>query len=244
MHTTWAEAASFPRLVRGNLSQSLANHLRREIVSGALRRGRKLPSNRRLADLCGVSLATVRQAMAHLDALGLIRVEHGVGTFVARGEANERRLLSVELRRASPIDIACLRPPLEGEAAARAAEHIAGSEQRRQSIGSMIAMWDGERFRERLGSPDRFTDADIALHRAIVTGAGPSDAFAGMFHARLMRRLRPWLLKAAPQLVGQRVNGLHADLVMAVLGDESQVARELAAEVAEREANAISEALR
>lgn len=50
--------------------------------SGALAPGSQLPGEDRLGELLGVSRITIRHALAQLEALGVVRKEHGVGTFV------------------------------------------------------------------------------------------------------------------------------------------------------------------
>ncbi|WP_051341730.1 GntR family transcriptional regulator [Pseudonocardia spinosispora] len=67
---------------RRPLADDIARALKAEIRSGVHGPGEKLPTE---ADLCrrfGVSRATVRSAVKELDVLGLVRTQHGVGTFV------------------------------------------------------------------------------------------------------------------------------------------------------------------
>jgi GntR family transcriptional regulator len=61
----------------------IAEYLRERIVSGALRTGARLPNQRRLAAEFGVTLMTLRQALAVLERERLIVRQHGLGTFVA-----------------------------------------------------------------------------------------------------------------------------------------------------------------
>ncbi|MDX1435823.1 MAG: GntR family transcriptional regulator [Anaerolineales bacterium] len=56
--------------------------LRNQIISEELPPGSKLPTEEELGESFGVSRGTVRKAMAQLEAERLIRVEHGVGSFV------------------------------------------------------------------------------------------------------------------------------------------------------------------
>jgi len=53
------------------------------IEKGALSSGDALPSETSLADGYGVSRLTIRRALADLARAGVIRTEHGVGSFVA-----------------------------------------------------------------------------------------------------------------------------------------------------------------
>ena len=76
------------------LATQLAWKLKALIASGHLGPGARLPGVRDLAELAGVNTNTVRAVYARLDQQGLIRSEHGRGTFVAErtGEGELGRL--------------------------------------------------------------------------------------------------------------------------------------------------------
>jgi DNA-binding transcriptional regulator YhcF (GntR family) len=65
------------------LGTQLAWRLRSLIASGRLDEGDRLPGVREMAQRAGVNVNTVRSAYARLDDEGVIRSEHGRGTFVA-----------------------------------------------------------------------------------------------------------------------------------------------------------------
>src|SRR5437879_5490930 len=67
------------------LATQLAWKLKALMAAGHLRPGARLPGVRDLAELAGVNANTVRAVYARLDQQGLIRSEHGRGTFVAEG---------------------------------------------------------------------------------------------------------------------------------------------------------------
>lgn len=54
-----------------------------QIAQGRLQPGERLPAEHALAESFGVNRHTVRQALGSLAARGLLRVQHGRGTFVA-----------------------------------------------------------------------------------------------------------------------------------------------------------------
>lgn len=53
-----------------------------QIATGELSAGAKLPTEASLGEEHGVSRPTVRSALKELEVLGLVRTQHGVGTFV------------------------------------------------------------------------------------------------------------------------------------------------------------------
>ncbi|WP_324717458.1 GntR family transcriptional regulator [Carboxydochorda subterranea] len=65
------------------LYHQLHQALRRRITEGEWKPGFRLPGERELMRLFGVSRTTVRQALDALEADGLIERRHGQGTFVA-----------------------------------------------------------------------------------------------------------------------------------------------------------------
>lgn len=58
--------------------------LREMILRGDWKDGDQLPNEARLTDMLGVSRITLRHALRRLDESGLLRREHGRGTFVRR----------------------------------------------------------------------------------------------------------------------------------------------------------------
>lgn len=62
--------------------QGISDTLVKEIEGGVLESGGRLPGDVELATRFGVNRHTVRRALSHLQALGLVRSERGRGTFV------------------------------------------------------------------------------------------------------------------------------------------------------------------
>lgn len=64
------------------LSIGLANKLMRRIVDGAYPAGSKLPPEREMADEFGVNRLVVREALKRIEAMGIVRIRHGSGTYI------------------------------------------------------------------------------------------------------------------------------------------------------------------
>jgi GntR family transcriptional regulator len=71
--------------------KQIADHLRTSILGGQLAPGSRLPSEQELIGRYGVARGTIRQAVNLLRGEGLVRTEHGRGTFV-RDRPPVRRL--------------------------------------------------------------------------------------------------------------------------------------------------------
>src|ERR671928_571663 len=76
-------SARFPQLRHEALYQRIADHVRELIESEELRPGERLPAERDLARMLGVSRVPIREAMRTLAAQGLVEIRRGQGMFVA-----------------------------------------------------------------------------------------------------------------------------------------------------------------
>ena len=142
-------------------------YVRQLIESGELKAGDRLPPERELARLVGVSRPTVRTGLQSLATVGVVDSRRGAGTFVADGpplfDVNPLSLFSVlhgipedelfETRRVIEIDLAGL-----------AAERARGDELAAISEEVM------EMFAS-LEDVHRFLIHDIRFHRAIAAAA-------------------------------------------------------------------------
>ena len=119
-----------------NLAQALVDGLGERIRDGRLRPGGRLPTEATIMQEFGVSRTVVREAISKLQASGLVRTRHGVGSFVedlgpAAGDAAGFRIAPAQV--ATLRDVVALlelRIGVETEAAGlaaqrRSAEHLA-----------------------------------------------------------------------------------------------------------------------
>lgn len=67
---------------KGTLVSRVADDLRSRLSAGVHPAGSRLPTESELSSEFAVSRPTVRAALRELEALGLVRTQHGVGTFV------------------------------------------------------------------------------------------------------------------------------------------------------------------
>src|SRR5438876_10799545 len=70
----------------GSSSEEVVLHLREMIHRGELQRGDRLPPERDLAKLLGVSRPTLRAGIRSLATVGILQSKQGAGTFVAMAD--------------------------------------------------------------------------------------------------------------------------------------------------------------
>jgi GntR family transcriptional repressor for pyruvate dehydrogenase complex len=75
-------AADLQPLPSARRPDEVFEQLRERILSGAFRRGERLPTERELAAALGVNRSSVREALKRLEFLELVEVVHGQGAFV------------------------------------------------------------------------------------------------------------------------------------------------------------------
>ena len=166
--------ATLAPVARQSVVDAVADRLRSEILSGRLRPGTRLPSERELSLALGVNRLTLRASLARLEALGLITTRHGAGTVVAswRERAGLEMLgtLVKGLKLADPAWHELVRSALElrrilaAEAVALAAERH--TDEDIDAIAACIQV-----LREHVDDPLAFARADLAFMRAVCKAA-------------------------------------------------------------------------
>lgn len=71
-----------------SIVQVISDYIIDGMMSGKLKAGGKLPSDREFAEKLGVSRGILREALKVLDVMGLVNILHGQGTFIANNGAN------------------------------------------------------------------------------------------------------------------------------------------------------------
>ena len=133
-----------------------------------LRPGDRLPGERDLAALVGVSRSTVRAGLRALAAMGVVQSRHGSGTYIPQRLPHlGREALSplAALHRPSRGEMYEARGILEVEAAGLAAARATADQTATlaEEVASLFASLD---------DPVRFLDHDVAFHRAVAAASG------------------------------------------------------------------------
>ncbi len=166
--------ASIAPVARQSVVDAVSDRLRGEILSGRLRPGTRLPSERELSLALGVNRLTLRSSLARLEALGLITTRHGAGTIVAswRERAGLEMLgtLVRGLKLADPAWHELVRSALEiRRILAAEAVALAADRHTPEDLEAIEAC--AEVLREHDDDPVAFARADLAFMRAVCKAA-------------------------------------------------------------------------
>lgn len=151
-----------------SLSQRVVDGLTQRIDSGALRPGERVPTEPELMREFGVSRSVVREAVSRLQAGGLVRTQHGVGSFVLAPQPVVPLLASTDtthIKMQQKLAMLELRLSLEAEAAALAAQ--------RRTPAQLAAMERAlAEFEAQLTNDDATAASDFRFHELIAQATG------------------------------------------------------------------------
>ena len=149
-------------------TMQVVNHVRSLIENGTLQPGDKIPPEREFARTLKISRASLRTGIGYLAAMGVMKIRHGVGTFVADGPPDfGQTSLSFmgALHGFQTWQMFEARIILESSLAALAAER--GKEEHHAAMSEEVA----EMF-AALESPVDYLIHDVLFHRIIAQASG------------------------------------------------------------------------
>ena len=156
----------FQRIQPERLSQSVVRQIELLLLRGILRPGERLPSERELAEKLGVSRPSLRDAIAELQARGLLTTRAGAGIYVAEllDSAFSDSLVNLFAQHDEALfDYISFRRDLEGMAAERAARH--GSEMDLKVIDTIYRKMEAAHLNR---DPSEEAQLDAEFHLSIV----------------------------------------------------------------------------
>ena len=153
-------------VARPRLSEEAVRQIRALIDSGEFKPGDKLPTERELSDMLGISRGSVREAIRTLEALGLVEVKPGRGIFV-RAERSEdpppELLLPTDVLASDLEDLIEVRSMVETRACIIAARRATA-----EDFEAMQSAIDEMRKAIADGDIARMVLNDLAFHHAVV----------------------------------------------------------------------------
>jgi len=112
----------FQAVATQRLYEQVAGQVTDLVARGEFKPGDRLPPERDLAKLLGVSRPTVREAMIALEIAGLVEVRVGAGAFITEKATNGANHRLFEGVGSSPLELIAARRTIEPEVAALAAQ--------------------------------------------------------------------------------------------------------------------------
>jgi len=210
---------------RNSPTQQVREQLLQAIEAGDYAQGDLLPSERALCETFGVSRVSVREAIAGLEALGLVTVQHGKGAYVAgplREQLSGPFQRYLDAHREELLELLNVRGALDELAAAEAARHGTRSSLRAVQRAH-------EAFRRLAQLPDvdltQLAALDTQFHVAIANASRNqllhkllADLHSAMQDSRRMTLARS---ERQPQLsVAQ-----HQSILAAIVAGDPEMAR-------------------
>src|SRR5215469_3270941 len=149
-------------------TMQVVDHVRSLIENGTLQPGDRIPPEREFARTLKISRASLRTGIGYLAAMGIMKIRHGVGTFVADGPPDiGKASLSFmgALHGFQSWQMFEARIILESNLAALAAER--GKEEHHAALAEEVA----EMFAS-LDAPAEYLVHDVLFHRIIAQASG------------------------------------------------------------------------
>ncbi|MEM1162001.1 MAG: FCD domain-containing protein [Pseudomonadota bacterium] len=159
----------FIKINAERIATAVVRQIESLILQGVLRPGDRLPAERDLAERMDVSRPTLREALAELEAAGLVISRPGGGTFIADvlGSAFAPPLIELFARHDTALfDYIEFRRDVEGLAAAQAAERATQADL--EIISSVFARFEAATAKRNQEEAARI---DAEFHMAVVEAA-------------------------------------------------------------------------
>ena len=206
-------------------ADAVVTHLKDRIRRGEFAAGMALPSERELLAQIGVSRLTLREGLARLSALGIIRVRHGKGAVVT-DTVNVNALGDVLLPfcpngdAGRMQDLVEARGLIEGELAARAAVRRAPADLDR--LAALLVLSP-----EELADAATFARRDLEFHRTVARLAG--NAFLALMHEAICGHVEKFLVQHV-RSSRSRATAMerHRPILEAIAAGDAERAREIA----------------
>lgn len=203
------------------LFQRVAKQIEQHIEGNGLCAGDRLPGERELCELLGVSRASVREALRSLQTRGVVSVHHGKGVFVADQDSSERAVQRfARLREVGLDELFAMREVLEVPAAGWAAS-AATDEQLHNLVATFETL---ERAVLARLPPRDLQIIDARLHLQIAEYA--NNRFLSMTQEVLQEMLSR-SMDTTLSIAGRPARSVreHADIVQALLTHDPARAR-------------------
>lgn len=160
---------------RQDVTSGIVDNILKMIADGYWEPGEQLPSQRKLASLMSVSMASLREALYSLQAMGVLEMRHGAGTFVSSHTMDPgEKLLELSLILGG-LDVKMFfeaREVIEPGLACLAASHATGAQ-----ITELFQILEEQSAAFESQDEDRLHDLDLEFHQQIADMANNKFLF-------------------------------------------------------------------
>jgi DNA-binding FadR family transcriptional regulator len=170
---------------RKDLTSGIIDSILKMISNGNWEPGDKLPSQRKLSSLMDVSMASLREALYSLQAMGVLEMRHGAGTFISSNTINPGEKIIELSMLLGNLDIKLFfeaREVIETGLAALAAEHATEDQ-----IIHLFQILESQKAAFDLGNEDHLHNLDLAFHQQIADMA--NNTFLSQINDILFKNL-------------------------------------------------------
>ncbi len=151
----------FHKIESKKIYMEVIEQIRELVDAGMIKSGEQLPPERELAEELGISRITVRQALTVLEALGIVEMRHGEGTFIVSTDNFKNLFGSKVIEEADPIDILEARKIIETEISKIASERR--TEEDLKALENLLVDMDKK---IKMGEPTSTVDLSFHLRVA------------------------------------------------------------------------------
>ncbi|MGL5329931.1 MAG: FadR/GntR family transcriptional regulator [Peptostreptococcaceae bacterium] len=158
----------FSNITSKKVYEQVIEQIQGKIFSGEFKNGDKLPSERELCELMGVSRTSIREAIRVLETMGIIESKQGEGNFICSNinkSLIEPLSLMFKLNNGTWEDVIELRQALELEAVKCASKRI--TKQEAMDLGKIIVKMEDEV--KGLNRNEVFVELDQKFHNKIAS---------------------------------------------------------------------------
>jgi len=196
---------------RKSLSEVVADRLGEQIKSGEYRLDQKLPIESELMKQFGVGRSSIREAIRTLENSGIVRVQQGIGTFVASQNAMSEPLAK-RLQTAGSAELREVRDLLEIKIVEKAAMNRTDAD-----IKSISAFLEKRNKAADHNNLQDWLDADINFHMAIADASKNvilTELYKSFVEQQLKKSIAETYAKETPM---HRFTAIHKQLLDCII---------------------------
>lgn len=222
----------FAKLPRSSAAADAVHAIQEMILSGRLTPGQRLPAERELSELLGISRPTLRETIRSLVSLNILESRHGAGTFVASLDASAllaplQFVMALHGRTVDELFEArlVLEPALAALAATRVTdEQVTALRALTEGVPAPQGAVDSAHDVYNAHDPQDSVELDVRLHRLVAQAAGNVLLSTMLESLSALGRTSREVTAAEPGVLRQTARD-HAAIVDAIAGRDPAAAR-------------------